>query len=158
MKTITLTQAGQYTYTLDKEGSQLAITGRFWIKPKNQLTLNLTVIHAAKNTQAHVSLKAVVESRGVANINGTIIVSTGAQNTDSFLEERVLLLSKNSRATAIPNLEIEADEVKCSHAATVGRLDDEQLFYLQSRGLTKRKATHLLAQGFLGTTEITNSP
>jgi Fe-S cluster assembly protein SufD len=149
MKTITLTQSGNYLYTLDQEGSELTVIGRFYLKPTEKLDLELTLIHIAKNTQAHVSLKAVVEGRGVANINGTIIVRSGAQNTNSFLEERVLLLSKNARATAIPNLEIEANEVKCSHAATIGHLDDEQLFYLQSRGLTHKKATHLLAQGFL---------
>jgi Fe-S cluster assembly protein SufD len=149
MQTITLTKSGTYTYTLDKEGSELNVVGRFWLKGNNNLDLNLTVIHAAKNTSATVSLKAVVEGRGQANLNGNIIVQKNAQNTNSFLEERVLLLSDDARTTAIPNLEIEADQVKCSHAATVGRVNDEALFYLQSRGLSKTAATHLIAEGFL---------
>lgn len=151
VQTIHLTQSGTYTYTLSKEGSELEITGRFWLKGDDQLDLNLTLIHAAKNTRAKVSLKTVVEGRGVANLNGTIIVKQGAQNTNSFLEERVLLLSPQARANAIPNLEIEANEVKCSHAATVGKPNDEEIFYLQSRGLSKLKATRLIAKGFLYT-------
>jgi Fe-S cluster assembly protein SufD len=149
MKTITLTKSGTYIYTLNQEGSELEILGRFWLKGHENLNLNLTIIHAAKHTSSKSSLKAVVSGRGVVHLNGTIIVKPGAQNTDSFLEERVMLLSPQARATAIPNLEIEADQVKCSHAATVGRLNDEELFYLESRGLSKTKAAHLIAQGFL---------
>ncbi len=148
-KTITLTQSGIYTYTLSQEGSDLNVVGRFWLKNDNKLDLSLTVVHAAPNTQANLSLKAVVEGGGEASLRGTIIVKKGAQNTNSFLEERVLLLSDKAHATAIPNLEIEANQVKCSHAATVGKIDEEQLFYLMSRGLPKRHATHLIAKGFL---------
>ena len=149
MPTITLTQPGNYTYTLSEEGSELVIVGRFWLKGQDVFNLNLTIIHAAPHTSAQASLKAVVEGRGVVNLNGTVIVQKSAQSTNSFLEERVLLLSPEARATAIPNLEILSDDVKCSHAATVGRLDDEQLFYLMSRGLSKARATHLIAKGFL---------
>jgi len=150
MQTINLTQPGTYSYTLSQEGSELEIIGRFWLKGKEKFDLHLTVIHAAPHTSAKISLKAVVEGRGVANLNGTVIIQKSAPQTDTFLEERVLLLSDQARATAIPNLEILNHDVKCSHAATIGRLDDEQLFYLMSRGLSKARATHLLAQGFLG--------
>lgn len=149
MKTITLTKSGTYSYTLSKEGSELEVIGRFWLKNKDSLDLNLTIIHAAPHTSARTSLKAVVEGRGVVNFNGTIIVQKGAQATDSFLEERVLLLSDTARATAIPNLEIEANDVRCSHAAAVGKIDEEQLFYLTSRGLPRTQATRLIAKGFL---------
>lgn len=149
MKQINLTQSGDYQYLLDQEGTELEITGRFWLKGDDRLDLNLTLIHAAPRTSASISLKAVVEGRGVANIVGTIIVKKDAQNTNSFLEERVLLLSPHARATAIPNLEILSDEVKCSHAATVGKPNEEEIFYLQSRGLSKIRATRLIAKGFL---------
>lgn len=149
MKTITLTKPGTYTYTLDQEGSELEIIGRFWLKADDRLDLNLTIIHAAPHTSAKVSLKAVVEGEGVVNLDGVIVVKKTAQHTNSFLEERVLLLSPQARATAIPNLEIEANDVKCSHAATVGRPNEEEIFYLESRGLSRVKATRLLAKGFL---------
>ena len=149
MKQIFIKKSGNYKYTLDKAGTELEIIGRFWLKGDDHLDLNLTLTHAAPHTTARVSLKAVVEGRGVANINGTIIVKKDAQNTNSFLEERVLLLGPKARATAIPNLEIRCDDVKCSHAATIGKPNDDEIFYLQSRGLSKLKATRLLAQGFL---------
>ncbi|OGV97125.1 hypothetical protein A2W24_00255 [Microgenomates group bacterium RBG_16_45_19] len=151
MKTITLTHSGSYTYTLSQAGSELAVIGRFWLKGQDQLDLHLTIIHAAPRTSATTSLKAVVAGRGVVNFNGTIIVKPGASQTNSFLEERVLLLSEKARANAIPNLEIMSADVKCSHAAAIGQIDADQLFYLMSRGLSRPRATHLLAQGFLDT-------
>jgi Fe-S cluster assembly protein SufD len=78
-----------------------------------------------------------------------IKVDPGAQQTDAFQESRNLLLSKRAHADAIPGLEIEANDVRCTHAATVARLDEDQLFYLQSRGLTRAEAERLLVGGFL---------
>lgn len=91
----------------------------------------------------------MVSGQASANINGKIIVTKGALQTSSFLTENVLLASKQAIATAVPDLEIEADEVKCSHAATVGKINDDQLFYLTSRGISKRKAKQLIIKGFL---------
>jgi Fe-S cluster assembly protein SufD len=91
----------------------------------------------------------VVHEDGKADMYGKIIVKKGAQHTESFLQERVLLVDDESCATAIPNLEIKAQEVKCSHAAAVGKIDEEQLFYLMSRGLSKKKATDVIVEGFL---------
>jgi Fe-S cluster assembly protein SufD len=113
------------------------------------LDLSVTIIHAAPHTTANTVIKAVVDDEAFAFISGTIIVKPAAQVTNSFLKENVLLLSEKARAEAIPNLEIEANDVKCSHAATVGKVDPEQLFYLQSRGLTPSQAKTAIAQGFL---------
>ncbi len=148
-KTITLKEAGNYTVTLKGQGSEATIKGAFWVKGSDALNINLTVIHAAPNTSANTIIKAVVDDSGSANINGTIIVKKAAQQTNSFLKENILLLSNKSRAEAVPNLEIEANEVKCSHAATVGRIDPEQLFYLESRGLPTQESKDLIAHGFL---------
>lgn len=157
MKTITLTQSGTYSYTLEKEGSELSVTGAFWLKNQDKLDLNLTIIHAAPHTKATATLKVVAEGASQAHLHGTVIVRPQAQDTNSFLEERVLILSDHARAEAIPNLEIEANDVKCSHAATIGKIDEEQLFYLESRGLPKQKATHLIAKGFLGSLKNINN-
>ena len=72
-----------------------------------------------------------------------------ARNTDSFLEMRVLLLDKKSSAVAEPKLEIENNDVKASHAATVGKIDEDQLFYLSSRGVDLDEANKLIINGFL---------
>jgi Fe-S cluster assembly protein SufD len=77
-------------------------------------------------------------------------VHPGAQKTDAYQTNRNLLLSPHARADSLPNLEIEADDVKCSHGATVGELDAEAKFYLMSRGLDRTQAERLVVMGFLG--------
>jgi Fe-S cluster assembly protein SufD len=77
-------------------------------------------------------------------------VYPGAQGTDAYQTNRNLLLSPNARADSLPNLEIEADDVKCSHGATIGELDAEAKFYLMSRGLPLVQAERLVVLGFLG--------
>ena len=81
---------------------------------------------------------------------GIIRVHEGAQRTDAYQTNRNLLLSDRAVATSLPNLEIEADDVRCSHGATVGQLDTEALFYLMSRGLDRAQAERVVVKGFLG--------
>ena len=80
---------------------------------------------------------------------GNIIVDPGAQKTDAFQESRNLLLSKRAHADAIPGLEIQANDVRCTHAAAVAQVDAEQLFYLRSHGLREEIAKRLVIEGFL---------
>jgi Fe-S cluster assembly protein SufD len=77
------------------------------------------------------------------------VIEKNAQQTKSFLRENVLLLSPNAKAEAIPNLEIEANDVKCSHAATISNISDEEVFYLMSRGISRKEAEELIVEGFL---------
>jgi Fe-S cluster assembly protein SufD len=149
MKTITLTQPGDYEFSLNQAGEKLLIIGRFKIEHQEKFNLNLTVNHRAKNTSAKISLKATVNDVAFASIKGHIIVGDKATGTNSFLEERILLLSSTATAEAIPNLEIMTNDVSCSHAATVGEIDEKQLFYLSSRGLPQEEAKRLIAEGFL---------
>ena len=72
----------------------------------------------------------------------------GAQLTDAYQTNRNLLLSADASATSLPNLEIEADDVRCSHGATIGQVEERQMFYLMSRGLSKQQAERLLVLGF----------
>jgi Fe-S cluster assembly protein SufD len=74
-----------------------------------------------------------------------------AQQTDAFQSSHALLLSSRARADAIPILEIEADDVRCKHGATTGRIDDDQMFYLMSRGLSYQEAQRMIVQGFFET-------
>jgi len=79
-----------------------------------------------------------------------IKINKDAQGVDDFLEMRALMWGKSSVALAEPQLEIEANQVKASHAAAVGRMDEEQLFYLQSRGMKRKKAEKMIVDGFMG--------
>lgn len=146
---IVIKESGDYNVKLAGEGAHAQILGAFWLKNEEKLEINVTTIHAARHTSADTFLRAIADDQSNATINGTIIVEKGAQQTDSLLKEDVLLLSKAAQAHAIPNLEIEADDVKCTHAATVGNIGDEEIFYLMSRGIGEEKAKTLIAEGFL---------
>lgn len=148
-KKVVIEKSGDYEIKLTGSGAHADILGGFHLKDSDQLKLDITIIHAARSTTADTFIRAVAEESSSANINGKIIVQKGAQQTNSFLTENVLLVGKKARATAVPDLEIEADDVKCSHAATVGKIDEEQLFYLMSRGISRNKATKLIIDGFL---------
>jgi Fe-S cluster assembly protein SufD len=89
-----------------------------------------------------------VDDRAQAIFNGRVFVEKDAQGTDAKQQCRTLLLSDTAKVDAKPQLEIHADDVKCSHGAAIGQLDAEELFYLQSRGLTMQDARNLLTYGF----------
>src|SRR5690606_32303624 len=91
-----------------------------------------------------------VDDHGRSVFRGLIRVHPGAQRTDAYQTNRNLILSSDARADSLPNLEIAADDVRCSHAATVGQLDREELFYLMSRGIPEREAVRLVIFGFFG--------
>jgi Fe-S cluster assembly protein SufD len=91
----------------------------------------------------------VLADRATAVWRGMIRVDPGAQQTDAFQESRNLLLSARAHADAIPGLEIEANDVRCTHAAAVAQVDPEHLYYLRSRGLPEPRARRLIVDGFL---------
>ena len=104
--------------------------------------------HKAPHAHSDLLFKGALTDKASSVFRGLIQVDVGAQLTDAYQTNRNLLLSEGSRATALPNLEIEADDVRCSHGATIGQVDNTQLFYLMSRGLTQRQAERLLVFGF----------
>jgi len=105
--------------------------------------------HAAPNAHSDLLYKGALCDSAESVFRGLIRVDPGAQLTDAYQTNRNLLLSKDARAIALPSLEIEADDVRCSHGASVGQVDAAQLFYLMSRGLSRPEAERLLVLGFL---------
>ncbi len=106
--------------------------------------------HIAPHTTSDLLYKGALDGTSRAVFRGIIKVHKGAQRTDAYQTNRNLLLSDGARADSLPNLEIEADDVRCSHGATVGQLDQDALFYLMSRGLSRGQAERLVVMGFLG--------
>jgi len=104
--------------------------------------------HLRPNGSCQQLHKCIVGGAAHAVFNGKIVVRPGAQLTDSAQQSRVLLLSDKARVDAKPQLEIFADDVKCAHGAAIGQIDAEQLFYLQSRGLSTESARNLLTYAF----------
>ncbi len=111
---------------------------------------NTSQDHVASHAKSDLLYKGALDGKARSVFRGIIKVHKGAQQTDAYQTNRNLLLSDTARADSLPNLEIEADDVRCSHGATVGQLDQEMLFYLMSRGLPRHLAERLVVLGFLG--------
>jgi Fe-S cluster assembly protein SufD len=106
--------------------------------------------HIAPHASSNLLFKGALRDSGRSVFRGMIRVHPKAQRTDAYQTNRNLLLSPDARADSLPNLEIGADDVRCSHAATIGQLDEEEIFYLLSRGIPKQEAMRLVVFGFFG--------
>lgn len=131
-----------------RSGATAQVIALFWGEKDQSNELNIHLNHYAPNTTGSVFAKGVVTDQATFLFNGLIKIDKKAQQTQSFLEEKTLILSKEAKAHAVPSLEIEANDVKASHAATLGKIDPEQLFYLQSRGLNISSAKTIMLEGF----------
>ena len=134
---------------LDGQGSTARVTGAYVSDGRQHLDFDTLQEHAAPNTVSDLAFRGVLGGRSSAVWRGMIKVDPGAQKTDAFQECRNLLLSKKAHADAIPGLEIQADDVRCTHAAAVAQLDKDQLYYLRAHGLSKPTAQRLIIDGFL---------
>jgi Fe-S cluster assembly protein SufD len=130
-------------------GADARVTGAYASRGRQHIDFDTTQEHAAPNTTSDLAFRGVLQGRSSAVWKGNIIVDPGAQKTDAFQESRNLLLSKRAHADAIPGLEIQANDVRCTHAAAIAQVDAEQLFYLRSRGLPEATAKRLVIEGFL---------
>ncbi len=131
------------------EGSEARVTGAYATHGRQHIDYDTTQEHAAANTFSDLAFRGVLAGRSTAVWKGNIIVDPGAQKTDAFQESRNLLISKRAHADAIPGLEIQANDVRCTHAAAVAQVDPEQLFYLRSHGMPEAEAKQLVIEGFL---------
>ncbi len=130
-------------------GASAKVTGAMIGNGRQHLDYDTTQEHAAEDTTSDLAFRGVLDDRATSVWRGMINVDKGAQRTDAFQECRNMLLSKKAHADAIPGLQIEADDVACTHAAAVAQIDPEQLFYLQSRGLGYELSSELVVGGFL---------
>jgi len=110
---------------------------------------SFTLLHSVPDSTGRLNIRAIAQNGADLHITGSIHILPQAKNTNSFLDIRVLVLDEKSRADVRPQLEIETNDVRASHAATISPLDPEQLFYLQSRGLNYVQAQKLIVKGFL---------
>jgi len=130
------------------EGAECSLDGLALLTGHQVADTHSFLLHAEPNASSHQLHKCIVDGKARAVFNGQIIVAPHAQGTDAKQQSRNLLLSETAQVDTKPQLEIYADDVKCSHGATVGALDPEELFYLQSRGLNADDARNLLTYGF----------
>lgn len=140
---------GTYTFYLDKPNASVEISGVFEADADDRVDVTVIIHHRAPHTQARTTLKGVGRGHSRISFTGRIIIDEDCGDSHSFLTERVLLLSEQASAEAIPDLEIMTDDVSCSHAASVSNIDQEHLFYLMSRGIGRERAEEMIVEGFL---------
>lgn len=133
---------------LAEEDAQAQVNGVMFTEGKQHLVYNTHQHHEQPFCRSDLLYKGALQDRSRLVWRGMIKVDRGAQKTDAYQRNDNLVLSDHARADSIPGLEIEADDVRCSHGATAGRVDDEQVFYAQSRGLTRKEAARMVVNGF----------
>jgi Fe-S cluster assembly protein SufD len=129
-------------------GATSRVTGAYFADGTQHLDYDTFQEHIAPNTTSDFAFKGALRDTARTVWRGMIRVEEGAQKTNAYQENRNLLLSKTAHADSIPGLEIMANDVRCTHGATLGQVDREQLFYLMSRGLSHAEAERLIVRGF----------
>jgi Fe-S cluster assembly protein SufD len=133
---------------LQGPGSNVRLTGAYVLDGAQQIDYDTRQLHEAPNAYSDLAFKGVLSGKSRAVWRGTIDVAKGAQGTDSYQDNRNLILSNGAHADSIPGLQIEANDVRCTHGSTIGKVDPEQLFYLMARGMTREQATREIVRGF----------
>jgi Fe-S cluster assembly protein SufD len=154
LTTHTLTVGGglvrnQLTSRLLEEGASVRLQGLFASTGSQHVDNQTLVEHAAPHCSSRQLYKGVLGGRSRGVFRGRVVVSPGAQKTDAEQSSRNLLLTDHAEIDTKPQLEIYADDVKCSHGSSIGQLDTEALFYLRARGLAEKRARALLTEGFV---------
>ena len=129
-------------------GATSRVTGAYFADGRQHLDYDTFQEHIAPSTTSDFAFKGALRDRATVVWRGMIKVEKDAQRTNAYQENRNLLLSPRAHADSIPGLEIEANDVRCTHGATIGQVDREQLFYLMARGLPRSEAERLIVRGF----------
>ncbi len=135
---------------LDGEGSDCRLNGLYMTRDSQHVDNHTLLDHARPHCHSHELYKGILDDRSRSVFSGRIVVRPGAQKTDAIQSNPNLLLSPSALAYTRPQLEIYADDVKCTHGATVGQIDEEGVFYLRSRGIPEAQARSLLVHAFAG--------
>lgn len=133
---------------IDAEGGECMLNGLYYVTDRQHVDNYTFIDHAKPHGTSNELYKGILDGEARAVFNGRIRVRKDAQQTDAHQTNRNLFLSDTTQVNTNPQLEILADDVKCTHGATVGQLDEEAMFYLKSRGITQRTARSLLTHGF----------
>jgi Fe-S cluster assembly protein SufD len=130
------------------QGATSRVTGAYFADGDQHLDYDTFQEHMAPNTTSDFAFKGALRDEATAVWRGMIRVEKEAQKTNAYQENRNLMLSEKAHADSIPGLEILANDVRCTHGATLGQVDREQLFYLMSRGLSRAEAERIIVRGF----------
>jgi len=151
MTTVQLAGANA-SYTVDLDGAEAAseLGGAFLVAGEEHGVLTLRTNHNVADCRSDSSVRGVAGGRAVGEFHGLVYVAPDAQRTDARQQSRNILLDETARIVTRPQLEIYADDVKCSHGATVGQMDADAILYMRQRGLDEGQARRLQIEGFVG--------
>ena len=135
--------------SLDDEYGSIALNGIINLENEKHHEIKTVINHKKENCKSYQLIKGVLNDKSKGIYQGKIFVSPEAQKTDGYQLSRALLLNESVEFNAKPELEIYADDVKCSHGSTSGNIDENSIFYLMSRGLSYSESKKLLTNGFL---------
>jgi Fe-S cluster assembly protein SufD len=133
---------------MDHEGAECSVDGLYMVDGSQHTDTHSVIDHRQPHCTSHQLYKGILDGKSRAVFNGKVFVRHGAQQTDARQTNKNLLLSTDARVDTKPQLEIFADDVKCTHGAAVGQIDEEEKFYLESRGINPALARNLLTYGF----------
>lgn len=136
------------TVELDEPGGWARMSGLFFANRRQHFDLDTQQNHNAADTVSDLLYKGALKDKSRSVWQGMIKALPGSQRIDGFQANRNLVLERTARADSIPGLEIEADDVRCTHASTIGHLDEREIFYLMSRGIEEDTAVRMVVQGF----------
>lgn len=139
----------EVVYELAGEGAELDLTGVYACCGEQKVDFRITVRHLCAGCISHQLFKGLAEDEARVKFEGLVYVAAGAEKTEALQENHSLLLSENAFVQSSPQLEIYADDVICSHGATVGSLDENEQFYMRSRGISLEAARRLQILSFL---------
>src|SRR3990167_6084135 len=134
---------------LNGENAEVEIVGLVMGKGNEEKSLEAYITHAAPNTKSNVNVRAVLRGKAKFDFRGNVKIEKGAKGADAYLRSDTLLFDDAKMGDDTPALEILEPDVKAGHAATIGRVDEQMLFYLMSRGLSRKQAEELLIEGFV---------
>lgn len=147
-KTVVIDKSGEYVIELVGEGAQVQILGIFIGKNNDEFIIRTTQRHLAPNTKSDLLIKSVLFNKSRLDYDGLIKIEKDAQRSDAYQRNENLVMNNGVKVDTKPELEILANDVRCTHGATIGKIDQEQMFYLRNRGLSKKQGEQLIIQGF----------
>ena len=130
-------------------GAELSLKALYLCKADEKVNFRILVHHRAPGCRSTQLVNGIAGGSSNVTFHGTIVVAPDAQKTEAFQENHNILFSESAKVETRPQLEIYADDVKCSHGATVGRLNEDELFYMRSRGIPRKEAESLQMISFL---------
>ncbi len=142
--------AYDYHINLNGEGAEAEVYGVMMAGDKDKVRVHTEMRHNAPRCHSDQQVRGIADGEGYALFDGLVYVAPDAQQTEAYQQSRNVLLSPTARIQTQPQLEIYADDVKCSHGATVGQMNEEQIYYMRQRGLSEEAARRLQLSGFVG--------